>query len=118
MTIYRIRLKFFVMMCSSKVITIIDIADQVKCMSRFTTRITSLALSIALVTGASHQAFAENNTQATADKATTEKWSVNNPQGEFTTANIDVRQGTWMNVDISPDAVSYTHLTLPTIYSV
>ena len=30
------------------------------------------------------------------------KWSVNEPQGKFLDANIDVTSGTWMNLDISP----------------
>ena len=86
-------------------------------MSRFTTRITSLALSIALVTGVTHQAFAEENTAKIPEKAKTEKWLVNSPQGKFTTANIDVRQGTWMNVDISPDGKTLAFDLLGDIYT-
>ena len=86
-------------------------------MSRFTARISSLALSIALVAGAGHQAFAEENTAKTPEKNKAEKWSVNNPQGEFTTAKIDVRQGTWMNVDISPDGKTLVFDLLGDIYT-
>ena len=55
-------------------------------------------------------------------------WDVNHPEGPTFDQIIDTREGTWMNVDVSPDgksiafdllgAVSYTHLTLPTICSV
>ncbi len=31
------------------------------------------------------------------------KWNVNQPPGEKKIANIDVRTGTWMSVDVSPD---------------
>lgn len=31
------------------------------------------------------------------------KWDVNNPPGPKAEVNIDVRSGTWMNVDVSPD---------------
>ncbi|NQZ80937.1 MAG: PD40 domain-containing protein [Colwellia sp.] len=45
------------------------------------------------------------------------KWSVNAPQGEFTTANIDVRQGTWMNIDLSPDGKTVVFDLLGDIYT-
>jgi imidazolonepropionase-like amidohydrolase/Tol biopolymer transport system component len=32
-----------------------------------------------------------------------EKWDVSNPPGEWKTISIDVREGTWMNLDVSPD---------------
>ncbi len=32
-----------------------------------------------------------------------EKWDVNNPPGPTSEANIDVTEGTWMSVDVSPD---------------
>jgi imidazolonepropionase-like amidohydrolase/Tol biopolymer transport system component len=44
------------------------------------------------------------------------KWSVNAPQGKFTTANIDVRQGTWMNIDLSPDGKTIVFDLLGDIY--
>lgn len=31
------------------------------------------------------------------------KWDVNNPPGEYTSTTIKTNEGTWMNVDISPD---------------
>ena len=53
----------------------------------------------------------------TSEETKTEKWSVNKPQGEFTTAKIDVRQGTWMNVDISPDGKTLVFDLLGDIYT-
>ncbi|MBA6288391.1 amidohydrolase family protein [Colwellia sp. MB3u-4] len=86
-------------------------------MSKFTTRISSLALSITLVLGAGQQAFADNDVAETPEKSAAEKWSVNSPQGEFTSAKIDVRQGTWMNVDISPDGKTLVFDLLGDIYT-
>ncbi|XQW84637.1 amidohydrolase family protein [Thalassotalea piscium] len=45
------------------------------------------------------------------------KWSVNHPQGVFTTANIDVTQGTWMNIDVSPDGKTLVFDLLGDIYT-
>ena len=86
-------------------------------MSKFTSRISSVAFSVALILGTGQQAFAEDNVATASEKAKTEKWSVNNPQGEFTTAKIDVRQGTWMNVDVSPDGKSIVFDLLGDIYT-
>jgi len=51
------------------------------------------------------------------DKEDAPKWSVNAPQGEFTTANIDVRQGTWMNIDLSPNGKTVVFDLLGDIYT-
>tara|TARA_B110000902_G_scaffold219656_1_gene254162 strand:- start:40 stop:993 length:954 start_codon:yes stop_codon:yes gene_type:complete len=45
------------------------------------------------------------------------EWSVNNPQGKFTTVDIDVDQGTWMNVDLSPDGKTIVFDLLGDIYT-
>jgi imidazolonepropionase-like amidohydrolase/Tol biopolymer transport system component len=76
----------------------------------------SLAFSVALILGTGQHAFAEDNVTTASEKTKTEKWSVNNPQGKFTTAKIDVRQGTWMNVDISPDGQTLVFDLLGDIY--
>ena len=55
--------------------------------------------------------IAEHQDESANDKAIVDKnktsqeaqWSVNALPEEFTTATIEVNQGTWMNVDISPD---------------
>ena len=86
-------------------------------MSKFTSRISSVAFSVALILGTGQHAYAEDNVAKAAEKAKAEKWSVNNPQGEFTTAKIDVRQGTWMNVDISPDGETLVFDLLGDIYT-
>ncbi|MGB1263895.1 MAG: TolB family protein, partial [Cognaticolwellia sp.] len=86
-------------------------------MSKFSSRVSSLALSIALVLGTSQTAIADDAVAKNPEKAKAEKWSVNSPQGEFTTAKIDVRQGTWMNVDISPDGKTVVFDLLGDIYT-
>ncbi|GAW96398.1 bifunctional TolB-family protein/amidohydrolase [Colwellia marinimaniae] len=66
------------------------------------------------------QAEVKINDQSTTDvsaKEAPEKWSVNEPQGEFTTAKIDVRSGTWMNVDLSPDGKTIVFDLLGDIYT-
>ncbi|NMP15251.1 amidohydrolase family protein [Thalassotalea sp. Y01] len=55
-----------------------------------------------------------------AEEAETEEskeWSVNEPQGEFYDVNINVDQGTWMNVDISPDGKTLVFDLLGDIYT-
>jgi len=44
------------------------------------------------------------------------KWDVNNPPGEAHTVNIDVSEGTWMNVDISPDGSTLVFDLLGDLY--
>ena len=46
-----------------------------------------------------------------------EKWSVNNPPGTFKSVNIDVNQGTWMNLDLSPDGKTIVFDLLGDIYT-
>jgi imidazolonepropionase-like amidohydrolase/Tol biopolymer transport system component len=78
--------------------------------------ISGVALSVLL---ALPSAFAQSNDTPTETiaKDTPVKWSVNNPQGNFTTAKIDVRSGTWMNVDLSPDGKTIIFDLLGDIYS-
>ena len=85
-------------------------------MSTLITRISLGALSLMLALS-SQYVLAADNSDKTVDKTKEEKWSVNNPQGEFTTAKIDVRQGTWMNVDISPDGQTLVFDLLGDIYT-
>lgn len=37
------------------------------------------------------------------DEKKEEKWDVANPPGDWADVKIDVREGTWMNLDVSPD---------------
>ncbi|WP_440875280.1 amidohydrolase family protein [Thalassotalea sp. PLHSN55] len=67
-----------------------------------------------LMTLPASSAFAKASADNTEEPA---KWSVNAPQGEFTEAAIDVRQGTWMNVDISPDGETLVFDLLGDIYT-
>lgn len=44
------------------------------------------------------------------------KWDVQNPQGEFKDIQIKVNEGTWMNVDLSPDGKTIVFDLLGDIY--
>ena len=62
--------------------------------------------------------FPTSNSAAETSVATIEEnWSVNAPQGNFTTAKIDVHSGTWMNVDLSPDGKTIVFDLLGDIYT-
>ncbi len=45
------------------------------------------------------------------------KWDVNNPPGEYTTAQIKTNTGTWMNLDLSPDGKTIVFDMLGDIYT-
>jgi len=75
-----------------------------------------MALANGSAIAADSKANTENNSNINkSDKET--KWSVNSPKGEFTQANIDVRSGTWMNVDLSPDGKTIVFDLLGDIYT-
>ncbi|MCQ8877150.1 amidohydrolase family protein [Pseudoalteromonas shioyasakiensis] len=52
-----------------------------------------------------------------ADNADDKKWQVDSPQGQFVDAAINVSQGTWMNVDVSPDGETIVFDLLGDIYT-
>ncbi len=87
--------------------------DQTKLISLFTFLLSLSLLSITAIAAQDQTPDAKVTEQVTKDK----KWSVNAPQGQFTTANIDVNQGTWMNVDISPDGKTLVFDLLGDIYT-
>ena len=62
----------------------------------------ALALSVSLALGSAQAA---------------EKWQVDAPQGEFFDAKVSVEQGTWMNVDVSPDGNTIVFDLLGDIYT-
>ena len=45
-----------------------------------------------------------------------EKWDVNNPPGSYTEATFNVNEGTWMNLDVSPDGKEIVFDLLGDIY--
>jgi Tol biopolymer transport system component/imidazolonepropionase-like amidohydrolase len=47
-----------------------------------------------------------------------DKWDVNNPPGNSKTVTIDVTEGTWMNVDVSPDGQNLVFDLLGDLYTV
>ncbi|WP_255153526.1 amidohydrolase family protein [Ferruginibacter sp. HRS2-29] len=46
------------------------------------------------------------------------KWDVNNPEGPFKEVAFTVKEGTWMNVDVSPDGKDVVFDLLGDIYSI
>mgnify|MGYP000273881511 CR=1 FL=1 len=79
-------------------------------------KFSALALSVAMLLPAA-QGLAADKVSEKSEKAEKASWSVNEPQGQFKTASIDVRQGTWMNVDISPDGKTIVFDLLGDIYT-
>ena len=77
----------------------------------------SVLLALPTAFAQSNTNINETSTSETIAKDVATKWSVNEPQGEFTTANIDVRSGTWMNVDLSPDGKTIVFDLLGDIYT-
>jgi len=61
-------------------------------------------------------AAAEEETQA--KKKDKPKWDVQSPPGEWRDIPIDVREGTWMNIDVSPDGNTIVFDLLGDIYEI
>ncbi|MFC0350795.1 amidohydrolase family protein [Undibacterium danionis] len=53
---------------------------------------------------------------ANAADAPKKKWDVNNPPGESKTAKLDLKTGTWMSVDVSPDGKQIVFDVLGDLY--
>ncbi len=53
---------------------------------------------------------------AIAADAPKKKWDVNNPPGESKTAKLDLKTGTWMSVDVSPDGKQIVFDVLGDLY--
>ncbi|NMP31686.1 amidohydrolase family protein [Thalassotalea sp. M1531] len=77
-------------------------------MSKRLTKLSTIALALGVAFSTS--TFAD-------DTKKEEKWSVNDPQGQFTTAKINVEQGTWMNIDVSPDGKTIVFDLLGDLYT-
>jgi imidazolonepropionase-like amidohydrolase/Tol biopolymer transport system component len=96
--------------------------------SKFMKRI-SVSLAAFLV-AAAQPAFAQTPSPSPSPSATptasptpakdskeTPKWDVANPPGPKSTAKLDVTEGTWMTVDVSPDGTELVFDLLGDIYS-
>ncbi len=57
-----------------------------------------------------------NDSELQPDKPKKPTWDVNHPPGESYFAEIDVTQGTWMNVDVSPDGKTIVFDLLGDLY--
>ena len=77
-----------------------------------------LLSSAALIIGASVVAtpvFAGNDDNSPKDEKA--KWDVTNPPGKKRSVNIDVTEGTWMSLDVSPDGKTIAFDLLGDIYT-
>jgi imidazolonepropionase-like amidohydrolase/Tol biopolymer transport system component len=52
------------------------------------------------------------------DKKETKKWDVSNPEGPYKEVSFTVNEGTWMNLDVSPDGKEIVFDLLGDIYSI
>ncbi|PTT93428.1 amidohydrolase, partial [Pelomonas sp. HMWF004] len=62
-------------------------------------------------------ALAANAQEAPKEAAKPPAWNVNTPPGVAKTVNIDVKTGTWMSVDVSPDGKTLVFDLLGDLYS-
>src|SRR5690554_6574920 len=69
-------------------------------------KLSTLALAVSVALSFSSQAEDDNG------------WNVNNPQGEFKDIHIKTSEGTWMNVDMSPDGKYIVFDMLGDIYRI
>ena len=60
---------------------------------------------------------ADTSTPPTPPNTTPPKWDVNAPPGERSTVKLDVRSGTWMSVDVSPDGKNLVFDLLGDLYT-
>src|SRR5579872_6261091 len=66
------------------------------------------AITLAVGSFLSLQTFGQKENQS--------KWDVNNPGGSFKEVNFTTNEGTWMNVDVSPDGKEISFDLLGDIY--
>ena len=52
-------------------------------------------------------------TRAQEKEGKEKKWDVNNPDGPYKEVSFSVNEGTWMNVDISPDGKEIVFIPVP-----
>jgi len=62
-----------------------------------------MTVSLVLLISLNTVCFAKTNTENSSVKTETSKWDVNNPPYPTHEIPLDVKSGTWMNLDVSPD---------------
>ncbi len=60
--------------------------------------------------------FVLNSVFVSAQEKEPEKWDINNPPGNFKEINFSTEEGTWMNLDVSPDGKQIVFDLLGDIY--
>ena len=76
---------------------------------------TLITLAVQLLVASAFAADA--TTPPTLPTSTLPKWDVNAPPGERSTVQLDVRSGTWMSVDVSPDGSTLVFDLLGDLYT-
>jgi len=61
---------------------------------------------------------ADKDAEKDAEKKKEEKWDVNNPPGPRSEAPIDVTEGTWLSLDVSPDGKEIAFDLLGDLYTI
>src|SRR5690606_22482189 len=74
-------------------------------------RFFTLILALFIITGISQSLIAQ------AEKEKEKPWDVNNPPGNFKEFQFKVDEGTWMNLDLSPDGKTIVFDMLGDIYT-
>jgi hypothetical protein len=64
----------------------------------------------------SQLASAQTKKGKKSDSKEEKPWDVNTPPGPFKSVNFDLSEGTWMNLDVSPDGNSIVFDLLGDIY--
>ncbi len=74
-----------------------------------------LLLAACLITTVS---FAQKDKNKEKDSDKDKKWDIANPKGTFKEVDFTTNEGTWMNLDISPDGKNIVFDMLGDIYTI
>ncbi|MEZ5174469.1 MAG: hypothetical protein R2850_13430 [Bacteroidia bacterium] len=81
---------------------------------KLTIMIKSISLSILILL--SSGVYAQKNTKKKKNEDDKKEWDCSVPPGPFKTVNLELTEGTWMNLDVSPDGKSIVFDILGDIY--